>query len=520
MFPPLPILLLLTGGLLLSPLPLSGAQEYYVTPTQPPNPACPSGKPCHTLNDYAKNASFLFSGKDDVSLLFLDGIHTLSDSLEITNTTNVTMVAGVNVSTIRVVKINPKTESWITISSVSIFRMENISLEGFYYNYANIARISLEGIQIVTQNNLAVTNFYFHIVGTAEVYMINSTYYQSVIIISQYSDQLGTCFDTLVKWTIKGSRINCSYVSMEIEQWTPNLHPIPLDVEVVDTTFTGCIDTISDPGLRLSLSTNSHLSIQDSCFTKNNTLVIISQGVDLDITLMLKNVFFIENTQDALTLPQLYLVGLTNTTIDSCYFEGNVGYPSFFAVFSADIMFKGNTTFVNNVGWRGGAMYVVHPMMYFELSTNITFINNRATDVCGAIYYEGDISSLGNMPDIDVLAINTKCFFQLTFENIRINNHLVYFINNSAQNGGDNIYGGSIFEDCSFSTAYNWTARRRIFYFDNMSISSLSSVSSDPKRVCLCENGVPKCANYSYIASPGEAIHIWRKVQSQCGYYR
>ena len=496
MFTPLPILLLLTGGLLLSPLPLSGAEEYYVTPTQPPNPTCPSGKPCHTLNDYTRNASFLFSGKDDVSLLFLDGIHNLSDSLGITNTKNVT-IAGVNVSTIRV---DPRTEfgkSCIEISSVSIFRMENISLEGFLYNYAIIARISLEGIQIVTQNNLAVTNFYFNIGGTAEVYMNNSTYYRSVIFISQYLDQLGTCFNSLVKWTIKGSRMNCSDVSMEIEQWTPNLHP--LDVEVVDTTFTGCIGTIIVPGLLLSLSTSSYLSIQDSCFTKNNTLLIISQGVDLDITLMLKNVSFIENTQDALTLPQLYLVGLTNTTIDSCYFEGNVGYPSFFAAFSANLFFKGNTTFVNNVGWRGGAMYVVHPMMYFELSTNITFIDNRATDVGGAIYYEGDISSLGNMLDIDVLAINTKCFFQLTFENIRINNHLVYFINNSAQNGGDNIYGGSIFEDCSFSTAYNWTARRRIFYFDNMSISSLSSVSSDPKRVCLCENGVPKCANSSYI---------------------
>ena len=76
----------LQEGLLLSPLPLSGAQEYCVTPTQPPNPACPSGKPCHTLNDYAKNSSDLFSGKDDVSLLFLDGLHNLSDySLEITN---------------------------------------------------------------------------------------------------------------------------------------------------------------------------------------------------------------------------------------------------------------------------------------------------------------------------------------------------------------------------------------------------------------------------------------------------
>ena len=61
--------------------------------------------------------------------------------------------------------------------------------------------------------------------------------------------------------------------------------------------------------------THINLSIQDSCFTKNNTLMIVSQE-DLDVTLMLKNVSFIENINDASI--SLYLVGLTNTTIDSC----------------------------------------------------------------------------------------------------------------------------------------------------------------------------------------------------------
>ena len=492
MFPPLPILLLLTGGLLLSPLPLSGAQEYYVTPTQPPNPACPSGKPCHTLNDYAKNASFLFSGKDDVSLLFLDGTHTLSDSLDITNTTNVTM-AGVNVSTI---KAGIRTENWITISSVNIFRMENISLEGFLYSYdqmENKPSILLKGIQIVTQNNLVVAKVKLNISNTVKAYMINSTYYKSEINMSRFSVQLADS----VKWTIKGSRINCSNVHLNLSgQGRPNhwLHPTLLDAEVVDTTFTGCTDRYKlfpdRAELTLALYTDSHLSIQNSCFTQMYTLAITSSDDDLEVTLMLKNVSFIENINNA---SPLYLVGLINTTIDSCYFEGNVGYPSFFVAFSANLFFKGNTTFVNNVGWRGGAMYVVHSFMYFELSTNITFINNRATDVGGAIYYEGDESSLEYIENFPI-----KCFFQLTFENIRINNHLVYFINNSAHNGGDNIYGGSIFEECS-STAYNGKARRRIFYFDNTSISSLSSVSSDPKRVCLCNNRVPKCTNYSYM---------------------
>ena len=193
----------LQEGLLLSSLPLSGAQEYYVTPTQPPNPACPSGKPCHTLNDYAKNSSDLFSGKDDVSLLFLDGLHNLSDySLEITNKMCLT-IAGVNVSTI---KIDQRARSRITILSVYI------SLEGFY-DYANdLPIISVKGAQRFTQNQLVATHLYFDICGTAEVYMINSRYDQSMICVLRCPVQLGTFFNIsdLVKSTItiKGSRIN------------------------------------------------------------------------------------------------------------------------------------------------------------------------------------------------------------------------------------------------------------------------------------------------------------------------
>ena len=126
---PLPVLsVLLTGGLLFSPLPLSRAEEYYVSPTQPPNPACPSGKPCYTLNDYAKNASSLFSGKGDVSLLFLDGVHNLtSPDLEISNTTNVTM-AGSRVNNSDVYKENP----YIHIASELEICFSDISIISIY----------------------------------------------------------------------------------------------------------------------------------------------------------------------------------------------------------------------------------------------------------------------------------------------------------------------------------------------------------------------------------------------------
>ena len=96
------------------------AQEYYVTPTPPPNAACPPDKPCHTLSYYASNAEHLFNTKENVSLFFLDGNHTLVDrlSLEIEQTHFLT-VATIN-SSFNV----PSPQA--SLLSVSII-MENIS---------------------------------------------------------------------------------------------------------------------------------------------------------------------------------------------------------------------------------------------------------------------------------------------------------------------------------------------------------------------------------------------------------
>ena len=76
------VLLLIVASLSLSPTPC-GSVEYYVTPTSPPNTDCP--QPCYTLDYYALNTTLL-SNKENVSLLFLEGLHTLNQGLAISGT--------------------------------------------------------------------------------------------------------------------------------------------------------------------------------------------------------------------------------------------------------------------------------------------------------------------------------------------------------------------------------------------------------------------------------------------------
>ena len=70
-----------TASLSFYPAPC-GSVEYYVTPTIPPNTDCP--QPCYTLDYYALNTSLL-SNRENVSLLFLEGSHTLQYTFRISN---------------------------------------------------------------------------------------------------------------------------------------------------------------------------------------------------------------------------------------------------------------------------------------------------------------------------------------------------------------------------------------------------------------------------------------------------
>ena len=69
--------------------------DYYVTPTPPPNLACPSGSPCHTLDNYAVNTSQLFGNEENITLICLDGFHELNHDLVLSDLQEV-VIMGLN----------------------------------------------------------------------------------------------------------------------------------------------------------------------------------------------------------------------------------------------------------------------------------------------------------------------------------------------------------------------------------------------------------------------------------------
>ena len=143
---------------------------------------------------------------------------------------------------------------------------------------------------------------------------------------------------------------------------------------------------------------------------------------------------------------------------------------------STQIIFKGNVTinFTNNTGLNGGALslFTGSTIVFNTTKSNVTlsFINNAAR-IGGAIYVEdrgyNEVRSVFNLQGEDKLV-------------------KVWFQNNSALFGGNQIYGGwvDLFED-----KHNGVTDILKFSRD-----SNSEVASDPVRICLCNDHLnPDC---------------------------
>ena len=228
---------------------------------------------------------------------------------------------------------------------------------------------------------------------------------------------------------------------------------------------------------------------------------------------LLEKVVFLHN-HDRNTHPVIFQVVSANKVyLNDCEFIANYGSPiqSYFS----EVTFMGYNVFKQNRALNGGALALLHSSIIIPDNTQIDFIKNHAERVGGAIYVQG-LSKLLNIKP------KKSCFYQLPSAHdpiarnlARINIYL-RFLNNTSNNGGENIYGAPLQDPCYVSDrvqSYR-IAKTNIFRFLSLPEEYYSSISSDPQRVCLCdEYGTPQCANMSYIIQkqtrfPGEKFNV------------
>jgi hypothetical protein len=166
--------------------------------------------------------------------------------------------------------------------------------------------------------------------------------------------------------------------------------------------------------------------------------------------------------------------------------------------------FKGIVNFTGNSGYRGGALSLISAVISILPNTTLIFEDNRATDVGGAIFVDTNIPYNDEI-DPDTLV---SCFYWFPRWNKDSKNYSISFSNNTATNGGNDIYGALLNCYCIVFTGSGVNKKVRsadpsVAALFNISKNDYgSSVSSTPYRVCLTgsdDSIVNACTNVSQI---------------------
>ena len=187
------------------------------------------------------------------------------------------------------------------------------------------------------------------------------------------------------------------------------------------------------------------------------------------------------------------------------------------ANFNSTVTLNGNISFSNNGhdadklrDSRGGAMYLAIFSTFTVLPQTTVCWENNYADLGGAIYiFNANSFIYCTVNRIATFIPRQKCFFQLPGLNLTSGVQLV-FENNSANVAGSALYGGTI-DNCKL-TGLDSNSSGEVFdlLVRIEDENKTSTISSDPFRICPCENNHPDCSksNKTLSVYPGETFQV------------
>ena len=262
--------------------------------------------------------------------------------------------------------------------------------------------------------------------------------------------------------------------------------------------------------LTIWLDNNDHVTLENVFFrsiTDTALTIELGHGLGIGGTALLQKVTFANNTYYGTSIVDAEVVEIDQIQFIDCEFYNNLGTP--IRAVDSSLQFSGTIVFRNNTGYDGGAMsFTGGSYVYVSNNTNVVFENNKAENAGGAVFVNQNTD---------------YCFFRERHgDSCNCSYHLPFnlsFINNTAQKGGDAIYGAGI-SDCAYlgniTTSCSCHASDLVqstdsgLYFEPGLDSDPSQISSDPTRVCQCENGKINCSNTSWSEThyPGEEFTV------------
>ena len=184
---------------------------------------------------------------------------------------------------------------------------------------------------------------------------------------------------------------------------------------------------------------------------------------------------------------------INDVMMTNCTFADNDG--SGLLIHNSYVTFTGSNIFINNTGIDGGAMLLMNnALMLLQNDTNISFINNHATKMGGAIY-------------VAHVYHTYYCFYQLSEPMVEPIRKYFHFQNNTANIAGSAVYGG-IISDCDSGEFNHYIPLEGISTFVDQ--TGYSVISSNARRICFCEKNVPNFSETEkhFTISPGFSFNF------------
>ena len=469
----------------------SAENVYCVAPTAASCLFCPHNSThCATLSEYAQEAEWYFTS--NTTVLFLQGNHTLDTNITVANVTNLTM------------RGKSSSGNRATVVCSGLVGLNFTSMMDFKAHSLTFTSCSRRYIFKLSPNLQVIVHLVLYLQST------------------QYTEL-----------------VNCSFHDNNATALAVNNTDITLAGNTEFKHNRACGDFV--PGGAI-IALGSNLT-----FTGSTTL-LDNSAISRECVLVNSDSFIVGGGA---------IVTLNNTVISfsgTSNFIGNLagdggGGGAIYAGYNNVLSFSGTSNFINNSAYLGGAIYMgidskmtFTGTIYFSNNgakidtqtrytngggifmrlgstlsilpnTTVYWENNHAT-LGGAIYVE-NASPFSVCKSIESLIIKEECFFQLPGQNLStgVDVQLV-FKNNSADVAGSVLYGGAI-DNCELTHGLGLYSSGEVFdmtvHTDNDNdYNTTSSISSDPFKICPCENNLPNCtmSNVTRTVYPGETFEI------------
>ncbi len=498
--------------------------QFFMLPTGMSQVDCPGpADKCLSLDDYATNNAQPYAANE--TLRFLPGIHNFNRQLQVQFSTEFALVSQdpSNRTSVSIRCNNSAHFVFIDSEGISI---DHLSFIGCGSAESATSALIFENIENVAFSHVWVEDTPCSAISATNIagsFMVSNSVFRNLL-------SSGPCthlvrINLLTRPDSIDTSLNCiriidtSFVGGEGGALDLQVYyGVNVELANVDISRCGRVSTQGDINIEIFSFDPVFVDIYNSSVSNSSGIGVTVYDYydnpdgqvcirDCDISGNLLGGVYHDHRGDASQRDE----GLRVNFID-CRFYRNRG--SGITTHNSRFSVSGSMTFLENAAYRGGAVALFgDSYMDIHNNTDILFQGNTASQTGGAIFVLGVNSLFTVFGDAGV-----SCFYQVPEFNpsIFLNVHM-RFVNNSADNGGDAIYG-ALLDKCTLLTVpslhgFELISQQYLSPYGSIATfesSSPSLIASDPFRACFCIGRAINCSLLVLEKSvyPGEEFTV------------